>query len=128
MKSHYSSELDSDDFANYCKGQGRFYSLKRTNLFALPSDGSHFNFSGVYQGLCCYCALGKGYSLDSFGGVGCFQCKKEYLFIMEFSKLKLMGGGDAGTWESRKWAGLSDSLIDLILRMLVGENVKLVQK
>ena len=130
MKSHYSSELDTDDFGNYCKGQGRFYTLKKPDPFVLPFDGGHFNFSGAYQGLCCYCALGKGYSLDSFSEVGCYQCKKEYLFIKEFSKLKLLARGSemSGTWESSKWAGLSDSLIELILRMLVGFKVKMIEK
>ena len=116
----YSSRLDSNDYANYCRGQGEFYALHRTD-YSMPSRGSHFNFSGVYEGLCCYCALGEGYSIFSFGGVGCYHCKMKYLVVKEFSRLKHSTNGQS------MWGGLSDALIDLILKMVVGENVKLIQ-
>ena len=125
----YSNGLDSDDYSNYCRGQGKFYSLRRTDLYALPSSGSHFNFSGVYAGLCCYCALGEGYSYFSFDGVGCYHSKMKYLVVKEFSRLKHQrsANGQAPSWENCTWGGLSDSLVDLILKMAVGETVKLIQ-
>jgi hypothetical protein len=125
FKRNYSSELDSEDFAHYCRGQGSFYSFPK-GKFALPLNGSHFNFSGTYIGLCCYCALGSGYSLVSFNDVGCYHCKTRCMLIREFSKLKHQGRGRDGSWEACGWAGLSDSLIDFILRMIVGEKVKLM--
>ena len=125
FKRNYSSELDSEDFAHYCRGQGSFYPHPK-GKFALPPNGSHFNFTGIYNRLCCYCALGSGYSHFSFNDVGCYHCKTRCMLIKEFSKLKLQGRGKDGSWKSCGWAGLSDSLIDLILRMIVGEKVKLV--
>jgi len=71
--------------------------------------------------------------------------------VKEFSRLKVLfrrggggaaAGGDAGaasssdatvakastssSWESNGWAGLSNPLIDHILKMLVGEKTRLV--
>jgi hypothetical protein len=53
----------------------------------------------------------------------------KYLVVKEFSRLKHQHSthGQAPTWENSRWGGLSDALIDLILRMVVGENVKLIQ-
>ena len=62
----------------------------------------------------------------SFNDVGCYHCKTRCMLIQEFSKLKLQGRGRDGSWEACGWTGLSDSLIDFILRMIVGEKVKLV--
>jgi hypothetical protein len=126
FRKNYSSELDSDDFAKYCRGQGSFYS-ERQGKFDLPANGSHFNFSGVYSGFCCYCALGSGYSAVSFNDVGCYHCKMRFMLIKEFSKLKRQGSGVNVSWKSCGWAGLSDALIDFILRMIVGDQVKMIQ-
>jgi hypothetical protein len=49
------------------------------------------------------------------------------MLIKEFSRLKRQGRGVDVSWESCGWAGLSDSLIDLILRMIVGDQVKMIQ-
>ena len=126
FRKNYSSELDSDDFAKYCRGQGSFYS-KKQDKYSPPPTGGQFNFSGMYTGLCCYCALGSGYSRVSFNDVGCYHCKMRCMLIKEFSRLKRQGRGVDVSWESCGWAGLSDSLIDLILRMIVGDQVKMIQ-
>ncbi len=158
----FSRELDSEEeFVKYCRGQGRFYAINNNNnnnpqqqLSSLsyyassPVGQNHFNYSGTFQGLCCYCALGRGLCSESFQDVGCYHCKRRALVVKEFSKLKVVlrrGGAAAAasggatttttvaaakasssSWESNGWAGLSNPLIDHILKMLVGEKTRLV--
>jgi hypothetical protein len=126
-KSLFSSELDSDDFSKYCRGQGKFYSEPPRSVFASPVGAHHFNYSGTFHGLCCYCALGKGLCSESFRDVGCYHCKRRSLVVREFSKLKVLkpNGKQAASWEASGWGGLSNSLVDHILRMLVGEKARL---
>lgn len=125
----FSCELDSDEFAKYCRGQGLFYANPPRELYASPVGKNHFNYSGTFQGMCCYCALARGLCSESFSDVGCYQCKRRALVVREFSRLKI--SRSAGlllqpSWESNGWSGLSNSLIDHILRMLVGEKARLV--
>ena len=164
----YSSELDSGDFTNYCRGQGNFYTSSPRDKYSSPigggGDDDHFNFSGCFQGMCCYCALGGGLSLGSFGTLSCHYCLQRFHTVREFSKLKIRVNDDdaddddgdeaAATttttaistsgctkeeedevkmkkqsllWNRQGWAGLSDSLIDHILQLALGENVELVR-
>ena len=124
-----SSELDSERFADYCKGQGSFYAEKPVNLYDCSKRfQTHFNFSGLYEGMCCYCALGRGLYSGSFVSVGCYQCKRSEALLREFSKLKLRGSDDVISWISCGWSGLSDSVIDLIMKMVVGEKTLLLLK
>lgn len=120
-----SCELDSDDFAKYCRGQGRFYANPPPSIYISPVGQNHFNYSGTFHGLCCYCALGEGLCPESFRDVGCYQCKRRALVVKEFSKLKDVVC-HSSSWEANGWSGLSNSLIDYILGMLVGEKTKLV--
>ena len=119
----FSSELDSDRFSDYCRGQGSFYAMKPANPFEYPKRfETHFNFSGAYEGMCCYCALMRGFHADSFISVGCYHCTRSDALITEFSRLKRRTGGGEGptSWKSCGWGGLSDSVIDIILKMVVG--------
>ena len=125
----FSSELDSDNFPNNCRGQGQFYLSEPSDKFTLPGE-NHFNFSGCFNGMCCYCALGGGLSLDSFNTMSCYHCMRRFHFVREFSKLKIREENEDHSkkcgWEAYGWAGLSDSLIDLILQFALGKNTKLV--
>ncbi len=122
----YSLGMDSDEFDKYCRGQGRFYAAKPATMYANPAGANHFNFSGTFLGQCCYCALGDGLCPQSFREVGCYQCKRRLLVVTEFSKLKLLNTDGGSAWETCGWGGLSDALIDLILKMVVGEKTKLM--
>ena len=149
----FSSELDSDDFPRYCRGQGKYYLTAPRDRFASPTTttttvgGDHFNFSGIFHGMCCYCALGGGLSLGSFGTLGCHHCLQRFHSVREFSKLKIRtneeeeASANAATavgcnmkkkkggsvWDEQGWGGLSDSLIDHILHLALGEKVILVE-
>jgi hypothetical protein len=122
-----SSGLDSDDSANYCRGQGQFYVTKPANLFDLPTGDSQFNFSGFFDGCCCYCALGRGLCSLTFKEIGCYQCKRACMLIKEFSKLKA-GGVNNANFVDCGWSGLSDALIDLILQMVSGGKTLFILK
>jgi hypothetical protein len=124
----FSCQLDSDDYSKNCRGQGRFYASVPSSPYASPVDQNHFNYSGSFAGMCCYCAFGSGLCRESFEEVGCYQCKRRYQAVREFSKLKVQKTeeGEQTSWESSGWGGLSDSLVDLILHMVVGEKAKLV--
>lgn len=126
----FSGELDSDEFAKYCRGQGRFYAEPPRSLYASPVNANHFNYSGIFQEMCCYCALGEGLCAESFRDIGCYHCKRRYMAITEFGKLKRRRVGESGlsVWNASGWAGLSDALIDHILGMLVGDGTKLVSQ
>ena len=121
----YSLGMDSDEFDKYCRGQGRFYAARLATIYTHPVMANHFNFSGTFLGQCCYCALGDGLCPQSFREVGCYQCKRRLLVVTEFSKLKQLNPEGKSTWETCGWGGLSDALIELILKMVVGEKTKL---
>jgi hypothetical protein len=115
----FSTALDSDRSPAYCRGQGSFYGTKPVDPYKFPERfETHFNFSGAYSKLCCYCALVHGYNMRSFIDVGCYHCKWSIALIREFSKLKRRTEGVV-SWSSCGWGGLSDSIIDLILKMVI---------
>jgi hypothetical protein len=120
-KTPFSTELDSNRFWAYCRGQGSFYGVEPADIYAAPKRfDTHFNFSGAYTGMCCYCALTRGYNMGSFISVGCYHCKRNEMLIKEFSKLKKRRGDVSSiSWSTCGWGGLSDSVIDLILQMVV---------
>ena len=122
------SELDSNRCIDSCRGQGRFYSIKQGNEHEtyVPGRVDHFNFAGIYSGMCCYCALGQGWYVDSFIAVGCYRCKHWDSLVKEFSKLKIRIAGASTSWTADGWAGLPDSLIDYILKIAIGKTAKLV--
>jgi hypothetical protein len=124
----FSSQLDSDRFPAFCRGQGAFYAVEPSDPFQIPKRfETHFNFSGAYQGVCCYCAMVNGYNFRSFLAKGCYHCKRSELLIREFSKLKHRAS-TISSWLSCGWAGLSDSVIDLILKLVVEEKPLLILK
>jgi hypothetical protein len=83
----------------------------------------HFNFSGVFSGLCCFCARMKGFCHDSFVDIACYHCKRRVVVLEEFAKLKRnsVKNQDA-TWAEQGWAALPDSIIDTILHFALGER------
>jgi hypothetical protein len=114
-----SSELGSDRFVDFCRGQGKYYSTRPDA--EIPPVSEHFNFAGYFMGMCCHCALMRGLCIESFISVGCYHCKQRLFVWTEFSKLKKKGkGASIQVWSSNGWAGLSDNLIDYILKMVFG--------
>jgi hypothetical protein len=124
----FSSEFDSDDFAYYCRGQGRFYCNPPEDVEMITKDYDHFNFTGLFSGLCCFCARMKGFFHASFDCVGCYHCKRRFMVLDEFSKLKQrkhIDGESPPSWAADGWAALPDSIINLILHRVLGEHALL---
>lgn len=120
------SELESDDFVNNCRGQGSRYSEKCTETTVQlqnKQEDFHFNFMGEYKGLCCFCAVRIGLSSLSFADISCYHCKRRDMLYREFSKLRVARGSAAPCWDTHGWGALSDALIEYILAMALNNNV-----
>ena len=120
----FSSRFDSDDFAYYCRGQGVFYSDK-SHPHSAPDDNDpqdHFNFSGLFSGLCCFCARMQGFYHGPFVDIACYHCKRRLMVLEEFGKLKKSKKDYNATWAEQGWTALPDSIIDTILRCALGEQ------
>jgi hypothetical protein len=127
------TELDSEDFANNCRGQGLKYAQRRVTAVQIKAGetittdrSTQYNFHGQFVGRCCFCALRTGLDLLSFSDIGCYHCKRREILFFEFSRLKrarklqLDDGGVVGSsWKANGWSGLSDALIDHILVLAV---------
>lgn len=91
-----------------CRGQGRCYAKKPIGK---PTYDNHFNFSGAFEGLCCYCAFHSGWCLSSLREVGCLLCKVEISRYVTFM---------TEIENSRKfWALLPHGVIVHILKFVV---------
>ncbi len=124
------SELESDDFANNCRGQGSKYSNK-ASLYSLKSpveeSDEHFNFSGTFKGVCCFCAVRMGLSSVSFQEISCYHCKQRNMLFLEFYRLRRVrnssDGENAPSWETHGWGALSDTLIDYIIALATNNRI-----
>ena len=126
------SELDSEDFANNCRGQGNRYAVKVSDKKVQMSPGewispdSHFNFTGMFEGKCCFCALRMGFYFSS--DVVCYHCQRREMLLREFVMITASHKGVAGsekkapTWETHGWGALSDALVDYILALALNNR------
>ena len=126
------AELDSDDFVNNCRGQGWRYASKASTEKVQMKPGewsnptSHYNFEGMYEGLCCFCASRMGNMM--IREIGCYHCHQRDMLFREFSKLSASHKTAAGpvrmapTWETHGWGALSDTLIDYILALALNNR------
>lgn len=124
------SELESDDFANNCRGQGSRYSIKGKHYLlqgVSASSEDHFNFEGKFQGMCCFCATRMEFSFELFSEVSCYHCKQRNMLFLEFSRLRVVrkqcDKGSSSSWETHGWGALSDTLIDYILALATNNKI-----
>jgi hypothetical protein len=127
------SELESDDYVNNCRGQGRKYAERCTDKgFQIvvgkwnhPDD--HFNFDGLFQGVCCFCAARMDLSLTIFKDIACYHCKQRDFLFREFALLRVVRKattpGQSPSWETHGWGALSDTLVDYILALALNNRV-----
>ena len=94
-----------------CKGQGLCFT---SVPWSIPNKDTHFNFTGLFAGLCCICAHKKGWSPISFSDVGCFACKithtRSNVFASEIKRSKDF------------WSNLDEDVIELIITFLTGRK------
>ena len=125
------SELESDDFANNCRGQGTRYSNKGGHYLlqgtAASHESNHYNFEGKFRGMCCFCATRTGFSFELFTDVSCYHCKQRNMLFLEFSRLRVVRKpctkGSSPSWETHGWGALSDTLIDYILALATNNRI-----
>ena len=125
------SELESDDFANNCRGQGTRYANKGSHYLlqgtAASHESNHYNFEGKFRGMCCFCATRTGFSFELFTDVSCYHCKQRNMLFLEFSRLRVVRKpctkGSSPSWETHGWGALSDTLIDYILALATNNRI-----
>jgi len=124
------SELESDDFANNCRGQGSRYSDKNKHYLLhgeSVNHDDHFNFEGKFKGMCCFCSTRMGFSFELFSEVRCYHCKQRDMLFVEFSRLRVVrkqrDTGSEPSWETHGWGALSDTLIDYILALATNNRI-----
>ena len=125
--SRTTAELESDDCANNCRGQGNMFARKRKADSLQPAvfvAGSQYNFEGQFEHMCCFCSLRNGLSVLSFSEIGCYHCKTRQILFFEFSRLKRTRRPvdakalvSTSAWNSQGWGGLTDVLIDYIISL-----------
>ena len=99
-----------------CKGQGEWYAKKPV---AVRTSLNHFNFSGAFEGLCCFCAFHSGWHISSLNDAGCLRCKDAIVRYTVFMGIK----------KSKKfWADLPQCVLTHILRFVVGGDRKVPEK
>jgi hypothetical protein len=117
-RTKFSSQFDRGNFARYCRGQGLRYNEPGAPAFADFVNDYHYNFSGFFEGRCCFCALHGGFGTELFLTSGCFNCRRKEALRIEFSRLYRLKGA---SWEAHRWAALPSAVLDHILRHFLGE-------
>jgi hypothetical protein len=106
-------------FSQHCRGQGTRFSVWNRVTHSPHDDSSliHYNFTGCYSGMCCFCALKVGFSADIFGQVGCRHCVRKELLRAEVARCF---GSAGGSWTSHGWRALPSAIVDRILVFVLG--------
>ena len=118
-----SGEFDDGDFTKHCRGQGTRYNDPSLPAFVEYVDGHHFNFTGYFNGCCCFCALHNGFGTEMFLTNGCVNCMRKETLRLEFAKLY---GGVGSSWQEGRWAALPAVALDNILRIFIGEALSVM--
>ncbi len=110
--------LFEDDAAalSCCRGQGTRYSP-----WPHHNQTLHYNFSGAFTGLCCFCALKAGFSPSVFGQTACRQCVWRERLRAEVAVCFGSGAGATSvSWVSHGWRALPSAIVDRILVLVLG--------
>jgi hypothetical protein len=121
-----SGVFETDKLFLFCRGQGFRYADRDHSPFMNFVDGYHFNFSGVFEGYCCFCALHAGFGTELFLGTGCYGCKHKQAAIEAFLDVTRSEPETHAQWRSHGWAALPSAIVDKILQYLVGEHLPVV--
>ena len=121
------ARFESGDFAKTCRGQGTFYKQRVQHNAGrqIPPLDAHFNFLGCFKGLCCYCALTRGWPSASFSSASCYHCRRMAELVGTFATLK---DGGLRRVSGDVWRGLSPEIIDMILEKVLGGRPRLQEK
>ena len=116
---------DKTLFELHCRGQGPLYNHPHPSPFgagdARADEILHYNFSGFFSGLCCFCARYSGFGENLFMHNGCSNCVRKDILRSGFARLftKHDETEDA-SWGSHGWRALPVALVDHILTFVTG--------
>ena len=121
----FSSLFDDESvFELHCRGQGLKYNhLRGAQAFGVgmeDGDAEHYNFSGCFAGMCCFCARHSGFGSELFICSGCRNCVRKDILRSGVARLFNRGVGGDLSWESHGWRALPSSLVDHIISFVVG--------
>jgi hypothetical protein len=102
----------------HCRGQGSRYNHKKR--FDGSDEDLHFNFSGCFIGMCCFCACHSGFGTELFLCNGCSHCVRKDILRLGFTRPFSRVDGVETSWESHGWRALPMVLVDHILSFVVG--------
>lgn len=110
--------FEQGDPFRHCRGQGLKYK-DRCSLTAVVEyvHGHHFNFSGIFQRYCCFCAMHAVGGPDLFADVACYLCSEKYAVIKAF--VDLVYRRQACGWKQHGWAALPSVILDRIVCLAI---------
>ncbi len=119
-----SSFDDASVFERHCRGQGPRYNHSSGALVYgvdCDSDTPHFNFSGFFVGMCCFCASHTGFGSELFLSSGCSNCVRKDILLSAAARLFAKRGDSVDpSWGSHGWRALPVALVDCILAFVAG--------
>jgi len=121
----FSSQFDDQSvFELHCRGQGPRYNHSNGALAfgagVSSDDVMHYNFSGFFAGMCCFCARHSGFGTELFICSGCNNCvRKDILRSACVRLFRNKQDGDV-SWEDNGWRALPSVLVDYIISFVVG--------
>lgn len=107
----------------FCRGQGIRYNEHSYHAVVEFAAENHYNFSGAFQGYCCFCALHADFGTETFLSVGCYSCKQTQQALANFIELTKSKPGTHIAWQTHGWAALPSVILDNILRHLIGDRL-----
>jgi hypothetical protein len=122
----FSSLFDDESvFEVHCRGQGLKYNHHNGALAfgvqVVPDTIKHYNFSGYFAGMCCFCARHAGFGSELFLCSGCRNCVRKDILLSGVVRLFYrQDGSDNFSWGSHGWRALPSALMDFILSFVVG--------
>lgn len=120
----FSSLFDDESaFAQHCRGQGTLYNERRPASSPYGERATfHYNFTGCFSGMCCFCALKSGFVAEVFGEMGCYDCVRKERLRAEVARAFRSSGVNhaSASWSSHGWSALPLAIVDHILVFVAG--------
>ena len=124
-----STIFDTGHTFAFCRGQGlRYNDADAPDVIDFIED-YHFNFSALFKGYCCFCALHAGFGAGLFVDTACYSCKHKHEAVSLIKQLLRprplhLHDGNSSPWATLGWSALPAAVVDKILQHLLKEGVQ----
>jgi hypothetical protein len=119
--------FEEGDPYRHCRGQGtkhkKLEGVKHQNSCSEESE-YHFNFSGIFQNYCCFCAMHACGDDCLFMDVACYLCTDKNAMIRAFMELYRTKGT---SWQTHGWAALPSAILDKIVGLVIAGGTLAVE-